>query len=132
MRLFNTKNQLPALVFAVFCLFLWIGVNVYAEDKDPCTDDIAKFCKDVKPGVENIAKCLKEHEKDLSSTCAKRYEGIKMEAQNIHKACSDDMDKYCKDVQLGKGNIMRCLREHEDKLSSACREEIGKMRQKKN
>jgi hypothetical protein len=132
MRLFSTKIQLLALVFAVFCLFLWIGVNVYAEDKHPCADDIAKFCKDVKPGGGRIANCLKEHEKDLSPACTKRNEEMKMEAKAMHKACADDMDKYCKDVQPGKGNIMRCLMGHKDELSSACRGELGKMKQKKD
>jgi hypothetical protein len=119
------------LTVALFCLSLWIGINVYAEDTRPCADDVSKFCKDVTPGGGRIANCLKEHEKDLSPACKKMTEEMMTRAKEIHKACADDLDKFCKDVQPGNGNIARCLEEHKSELSPGCGEEFGKARHTK-
>jgi hypothetical protein len=123
-----TKNLV--LIVALFCLILCVGINVYAADTRPCADDISKFCKDVKPGGGRIASCLKEHEKDLSPACKTRTEEMMMRAREIHKACADDIDKFCSDAQPGKGHMARCLREHKDELSPECREEQRKIQRK--
>jgi len=115
-----------ALTVALFCLSLLVGINIYAADTRPCADDIAKFCKDVKPGGGRIATCLKEHERDLSPACKARNAEMMMRAKEAHKACADDVDKFCKDVQPGRGNMARCLKEHKDELSPECKEEMGK------
>ncbi len=125
-------TKIFALTVVSFCLSLWVGINVYAEDTRPCADDILKFCKDVKPGEGRIANCLKEHEKDLSPACKKRTEEMMMRAKEVHNACADDIDKFCKDVQPGKGNIARCLREHKGELSPECKEELRKVQRKKD
>lgn len=39
------------------------------EMHEACKDDVANFCKDVKPGEGRVAKCLKEHEGALSAGC---------------------------------------------------------------
>jgi hypothetical protein len=114
------------LTVALFCLSLLLGLNVYAADTKPCTDDVSKFCKEVKPGGGRIAACLKEHEKDLSPACKKGIEEMMVKAKETHKACADDIDKFCKDVQPGKGNIGKCLKEHKSELSPECKEEVGK------
>jgi len=36
--------------------------------------------------------------------------------------CQPDMEKFCQGIQPGGGRIMRCMRQHEGELSSACRE----------
>lgn len=114
------------LTVALVCLSSCVGISVYAADTRPCADDVSKFCKDVKPGGGRIANCLKEHEKDLSPACKTRTEEMMMRAKEVHKACADDIDKFCKDVQPGKGNIARCLREHKGELSPECEEEVVK------
>ena len=38
-----------------------------AQAKDPCADDIAKFCQDVKPGGGRIVKCLEQNDKGMSA-----------------------------------------------------------------
>ena len=124
-------TKMFTLTVALFCLSLWIGINVYAEDTRPCADDVSKFCKDVKPGGGRIANCLKEHEKDLSPACKKRTEEIMMRAKEVHKACADDIDKFCKDVQIGKGNIARCLRGHKGELSPECNGAVGNAKHKR-
>ena len=129
---FSTKIQLFALAVAVSCLFLWMGINIYAEDRTPCADDVSKFCKGIEPGGGRIANCLKEHEKDLSLDCKKRTEETIVRAKEAHKACADDIDEFCKDAQPGKGNIARCLREHKSELSPECKEGVGKEKHRRD
>lgn len=37
--------------------------------RQACKDDMAKFCKDATPAQGGPVKCLKEHEKELSTPC---------------------------------------------------------------
>ena len=41
-----------------------------------------------------------------------------------NSACSQDRDKFCKDVKNGQGRIRECLQSHLDQLSPACREHV--------
>lgn len=60
------NNTLLAIAFG-----LALALPAAAADKkgNPCADDAAKFCKDVKPGEGRVAACLKEHAKELSQAC---------------------------------------------------------------
>lgn len=40
---------------------------------EACTDDRAKFCKDVTPGKGAMWKCLKSHKAELSAACAATF-----------------------------------------------------------
>jgi hypothetical protein len=121
------KRIIP-LMIALFCVSLLVGINAYAEDTRPCADDAAKYCNGVNPGGGRMATCLKEHEKDLSPGCKQRNHEMMMRSKGMHKACADDVDTFCKDVQPGKGNMANCMREHKSELSAECQKEFGKGR----
>jgi hypothetical protein len=40
--------------------------------------------------------------------------------------CSQDITKFCKDVQKGGGRIADCLKQHENDLSAACKDHVAK------
>jgi len=40
-------------------------------------------------------------------------------------ACREDMERLCSDVQPGGGAKIRCLKDHEDELSDACRAQLA-------
>lgn len=42
-----------------------------------CKADVAKLCKDVKPGGGRILECLKEHKSELSAQCKKDLDQAK-------------------------------------------------------
>lgn len=46
------------------------------------------------------------------------------------KACKADMEKFCANVERGEGRIAKCMKEHKDELSPACKEQIEHMREK--
>lgn len=67
------KNYIIAVLTLSGGLGLALSLPAAAEKKQgPCADDVAKFCKDVKPGEGRVAACLKEHEKELSQACRDR------------------------------------------------------------
>ncbi len=45
----------------------------FNETAEACHDDVMKFCKDVEPGAGRIAKCLREHQSELSHDCQEKW-----------------------------------------------------------
>jgi Cysteine rich repeat len=43
------------------------------------------------------------------------------EPQNHPRPCQEDAQKFCPQVTPEGGNIVRCLKEHEQELSGACK-----------
>jgi hypothetical protein len=124
----RTKMLVP--IAMAFCMSVWFGADVYAQSGGACADDITKFCKDVKPGGGRIAKCLKDHENELSGICKDEIAEVQKRFNETAEACHDDVLKFCKDVEPGAGRIGRCLREHQSELSEECREKWLKQRRK--
>jgi hypothetical protein len=48
-------------------------------------------------------------------------------AQDIysHGACRADIEKFCKDIKPGHGQISQCMKQHEAELSPACEDHIN-------
>jgi hypothetical protein len=40
------------------------------------------------------------------------------------RPCADEIEKFCKDVRIGEGRIVKCLREHDRELSAVCRDKV--------
>ena len=123
-------NNRFAFMAVVLCLTLGLGADVYAQSGGACAGDIAKFCKDLQPGGGRIAKCLKDHEKELSATCKEEVAEVQKRWNETAQACHDDVLKFCKDAQPGGGRIAKCLKEHQSELSPECQERWLKQRKK--
>jgi hypothetical protein len=99
-----------------------------AEEKErpeACRADVQKLCKGVQPGGGRIAACLKQHEAELAPGCRERMARARKEGKEFVEACKADTETLCKGVQPGQGRILRCLAEHNDKLSGGCRAKIS-------
>lgn len=120
-----------SLLAGTFCLVM--AANVYAEETSkPCAEDAAKLCKGVQQGEGRIARCMKEHENELSPACKQNIAKAKERVKEAAEACKGDAEKVCKDVKPGGGRIAHCLKQNEDSLSPACKEEVqGKGRKQK-
>jgi hypothetical protein len=46
-------------------------------------------------------------------------------------ACKADLEKFCKDVTPGEGRKIACLKAHSDKLSSECKAQGEKMKERR-
>jgi len=133
------RFRLPAAAAGILCMGLIFGVTVTSAEKGPCSDDIAKFCKDVKPGGWAIMDCLEEHESELSDACKDseaKMGGRRVEIREemrervkLRQACREDVVRLCNDIQPGPGVVMKCLNEHESELSAPCGERVKAARQ---
>ena len=123
-------------------LTLTLGTNAIAAGNSPCADDIAKFCKDVKPGKGTIADCLDQHEKELTMACQDlqaRMGGNSIEKRAQKKeevmfrnACRNDIAQFCADVKPGKAALMQCLDQNENELAPPCAKMVRIIKQQKN
>jgi hypothetical protein len=128
---------MATFVVALLCLSMTFSTYAVAADKSPCAEDIAKFCKNIKPGTNAMMDCLEKHESELSDAC-KEYEAkmggsrVEMreavrEEKKFRQTCNDDIAKFCKDVNAGHGGLARCIKEHVNELSAPCRESVKAM-----
>ena len=120
--------HLGARLLAAFALMF--AASASAADRNPCSEDIAKFCKDIKPGQNSLLECLEKHESQLSDAC-KDYE-TKMERpraearevvnqqMRVRQACRTDIAKFCNDVKPGSDGVAACLKNHMSELSAPC------------
>jgi len=117
--LFSRRSALFIIV-SLFCVVLYSGSRAYAEESLLCADDIAKFCKEIKPGGGRILNCLKAHEAELSAACQGKISELQGIIKDCEQACAGDIAQFCKDVQPGEGRIVKCLRERDKELSPSC------------
>jgi len=86
---------------------------------DACVPDVQKFCSGVAGGKARIARCMKEHEEELSPECRARSTDLK-DLMGPGNPCHPDQEKFCADVEPGEGRILNCMAEHRPELSEAC------------
>ncbi len=111
------------------CLTLVGAESAFAQGPGACQGDIQQFCKDVQQGGGRIAKCLKQHKKELSPECKTRIVEVAKQLKEVHKACEDDILTFCPGVKPGGSQVAQCLKEHKDNLSSECKVEISKAKE---
>ena len=121
------------IAFMAACLLslgLIFGAYASAADKDACSEDIAKFCQNIEPGMIALMDCLEKHENELTSGC-KAYEAkmekgkaerreIVQERMRFRQACMNDMSKFCSDANPMQGGMIKCLNDHGKEISASC------------
>jgi hypothetical protein len=130
-ELYSKSRSWSVFIVVIAALVLWTAGDIFAQGRGPCAEDAAKYCKDVQPGGGRLARCMKEHENDLSAVCKEHIAQMRQKGKEIHEACQDDARKLCKGVKPGGGRIARCLKEHREELSPACREKLPEGRRGK-
>lgn len=68
------KFYYAVAVAGILCIAVTFSPNIYAAEKNPCSKDIARFCKNIKPNNDGILRCLEGHARELSKAC-RDYEG---------------------------------------------------------
>jgi len=127
------QNVKGVRVVSLICFVTLVMASgtIFAQGERPCTEDVAKFCSDVKQGQGRIAKCLDKYETQLSSECKAEFAEVKEVIKKAFKACEDDIIMFCPWVQSGEGRILSCLKKNKSHLSDECKENISKAGQVK-
>jgi hypothetical protein len=119
------KDWISCVVLFLVMLCAGAWSMAYAEvQKLACSEEIAQYCKGVKPGGGRLLVCLKEHEKDLSPLCRGKIAEIEKRLEEAKQICAKDTEKFCKGIQPGEGRIAKCLNEHMEEISPDCREKV--------
>ncbi len=88
-----------APVAAAFLLCMATCVSAEPVDK-PCAAGAERLCKSVKPGEGRVARCMKEHENELSPGCKEDIVKLKQKkVRDVAEACKADAARLCKDTQ---------------------------------
>lgn len=125
------KKCNKTLLISVVLLF---SMNACAIDKNPCSKDMAKYCKNLQADTPAMMDCLEKHEGDLSNEC-KAYEtkmgGNRVEMKEevrglnaLRQDCREDELKFCKNVDPAQDGLLKCLKKNEKALSVACTNSI--------
>jgi len=131
---------LLTLAAGLLCFGWLFGIDAYAANQNPCSEDVARFCPNIPlgpTGMIALMDCLEEHEKELSDACRdfevgiggprmERSEALK-EKRQFRQSCIGDMTRFCKDASPTQGGMMKCLKEHENELSVPCSQSIKAM-----
>jgi hypothetical protein len=131
------KTTIMILAAGLLFTGLILGTAAFAADKNACSEDIAKFCQNIEPGMIALMDCLERHENELTAACkayeatlekgkAERREMVK-EKIRFRQACLNDMTKFCSDANPTQGGLIKCLNDHEKEISAACSESIKMM-----
>jgi hypothetical protein len=54
---------------------------------------------------------------------------MEVSAKPAARPCAEDAARLCKGVQQGEGRVAKCLKEHADELSPACKKNIAKVKE---
>jgi hypothetical protein len=131
------RITLAIMAAGLLCAGLIFGIDATAADKTACSEDIAKFCQNIEPGMVALMDCLEKHENELTDAC-KEYEAkmgggkaerreLVREKKRFRQACLNDMAKFCNDANPTQGGMIKCLKDHEKEISASCSESIKMM-----
>ena len=98
----------------------------------PCAKDMQSLCSSAGTDRSAIHKCMMENEDKLSPECKAHHSKMKEMMKEVREVCHEDVEKFCGDVQPGKGRIMKCLKDHKDDLSQGCKDEMAKAKKSKH
>lgn len=120
-------------LLVVVAIFFVSNSSAWAADKivetvaKGCEKELTSYCKDVTPGEGRILACLYAHSDKLSGQCeyalydsAVQLERFVAALTYVANECDEDIDKFCANVAIGEGRILKCLDENANKISERC------------
>lgn len=127
------RSKMILLTF--ICMIFVLSGSAFALEKlvksvaTGCQNEIGTYCKDVTPGEGRILACLYAHGDKLSGRCeyalydaAVQLERVVAALGYVANECKDDLKKYCSEVAIGKGRLLKCLEKNDDKVSDRCKQ----------
>jgi hypothetical protein len=88
-----------------------------------CRRDVEQLCGGVEPGGGRVLGCLAQHGLELSSPCeaqVTRFAEARERVATVRRACTADVERFCKGVPPRVGPLLECLKANEASLSNGC------------
>ena len=127
----SIKNAFVSTAFALLAAALSSGALAQdsakaGKGRGPCAEDAKKLCAGMEPGGGRIARCMKEHEAELSPACQSQMKAAKERIEQVREECKADAQKFCEGIKPGGGRIIACLKGHQAELAPACAAEFNR------
>jgi hypothetical protein len=124
------KRVILLAVVAMFFVSIssaWAAKNVVEIVAVGCDKELTTYCSNVTPGEGRVLACLYAHSDKLSGQCEFALYDVAVQLERFVAAlgyvaneCDADMDKFCAEVAVGEGSILKCLDENASKISARC------------
>jgi hypothetical protein len=93
-----------------------------------CDGEIETACPE--GSVEERRECMQAKLRQMSAPCRQRAREqlVRMKA-NLHHmraACAEDVRRFCRDAEAGKGAVLQCLEAHAQEVSDVCFQALPK------
>jgi Cysteine rich repeat len=96
-----------------------------------CKTELDRYCAEVTPGDNRLLACIYSHEDKLSTRCeyalydaASQLERAVSSLSYIATECRDDLEKYCANIEPGKGRLLACIDKNDSKVSGRCKQAL--------
>ena len=124
-----------SICLAVVCCVVFVGGIAAAQQKGPvervlegCSTEFETYCKNVTPGKGRLLSCLYAYEDKISSQCqwalCEAVPSLELALTTLSYLageCRDDLMKYCSDVKVGEGRLIKCLGKNKGGLTDRCK-----------
>jgi hypothetical protein len=94
-----------------------------------CEADIEQLCPDSLDGSART-RCLKQRAKQLPPLCLsqlqERFVKWKEDRNRLMVACNEDVKRFCRAIKPGSGQVLQCLRSHDQEVSDRCYQTLPK------
>ena len=93
-----------------------------------CDGEIEASCPE--GSVEARRRCMQDKLRQMSAPCRQRAREqlVRMKA-NLHHlraACAEDVRRFCREAEAGRGAVLQCLEAHAQEVSDVCFEALPK------
>ena len=124
------KRVVLLAVVAMFFVSIssaWAADNVIDTVAKGCEKELNSYCKDVTPGEGRVLACLYAFSDKLTGQCeyalydaAVQLERFVAALSYVANECDADLEKFCAEIEVGEGRVLKCLDDNGDKISDRC------------
>jgi hypothetical protein len=114
-------------MFFVSISAVWAADNIIETVAKGCEKELTSYCKDVTPGEGRILACLYAHSDKLTGQCeyalydaAAQLERFVAALSYVANECDADLERFCADIAVGEGRVLKCLDENSSKINERC------------
>lgn len=122
------RNLLAAVALSLWGSALGAEKGLDETVQKSCQTELGSYCEEVASSEGRLLGCLFAHNEKLSGPCEYAlYEAaVRLEREvaaftDVAKACDDDMDKFCAQVQAGEGRLIECLKGKAAEMTPTCK-----------